>query len=214
MSDSKTAYPLYWPDGWPRTPQHQRQESRFLRSSNFTNRRHSIDEARRTLADELGRLNATDSLLSSNLELRIDGKPYSTQNQPQDVGVAVFFKLKGKEVSLACDKWKHVECNIVAISKHIEALRGQQRWGVGDIEQAFRGYTALPAPGQSGGDNPWKVLGLAINATEDQLAAAYRALVKKFHPDNPATGNREEFEKIQNAYNLIAQNLRSQPPTT
>lgn len=73
-----------------------------------------------------------------------------------DRGAAVYFEMKGKPVSLACDKWNRVEDNIWAIAKHIEALRGQQRWGVGSIEQAFRGYTALPAIGESSASEWWK----------------------------------------------------------
>src|SRR6185295_6480416 len=107
---------------------------------------------------------------------------------------------------LACDKWNRVECNVHAIAKHIEALRGQERWGVGSLEQAFRGYTALPAVGQTGGDNPWQIHGLSINASREQITDAYRTLVKKFHPDNQSTGNAERFHRIQNAYDLLGQN--------
>jgi len=36
-----------------------------------------------------------------------------------------------------------VSDNIAAIAAHIEALRAQERYGVGTIEQAFAGYSAL-----------------------------------------------------------------------
>lgn len=45
----------------------------------------------------------------------------------------------------ACEKWQDVYGNIYAIGKTIEALRGIERWGTGDmVEQAFTGFVALP----------------------------------------------------------------------
>lgn len=82
---------------------------------------------------------------------------------------------------MACGKWNRAQDNIWAIAKHVEALRGQERWGVGSIEQAFRGYTALPE--KSGGVSWWEVLGVAMNASEEQVQAAYRSKAKLLHPD-------------------------------
>lgn len=190
----QTAYPLSWPEGWART--RFRKESPFMRSMAYGARRRSMDEARRGLAGEISRLGATREVLSTNVKLRIDGLPYSNQAQPADPGAAVYFQLKGRPVSLACDKWSRVEDNIWAIVKHIEALRGQERWGVGSVEQAFRGYTALPAPGETSGW--WSVLGVAINATPEQVKDAYRILVSKHHPDKG--GDVEMFHRVQRAW--------------
>lgn len=208
----KTPYPLCWPDGWKRHAPGTRLISNF-KPNVYPRRRYTIDEARTGLANQLELLKATDCILSSNLRLRVDGQPMSGQAQPSDVGVAVYFKLDGRAVSLACDKWAHVECNLRAIALHIESIRGQERWGVGSIAQAFRGYMALPAVGQSGGDRYWEVLGLPINHSEEQLSAAYKTMAKKFHPDNPNTGDAIKFNQVQNAYNMLAQNLRSKPTT-
>jgi hypothetical protein len=59
----------------------------------------------------------------------------------------VYFKLHGKDRVLACDKWDRVADNIAAIAAHIDAIRRQDRYGVGTIDQAFAGYSALPPPG-------------------------------------------------------------------
>ena len=197
----QTAYPLSWPEGWPRT--RFRKASPFLRSSGFAARRKSMNEVRSALADELRRLGATKEVLSTNVKLRIDNQPYSNQAQPADPGAAVYFELKGKPVSLACDKWDRVEDNVWAIVKHIEAIRGQERWGVGSVEQAFRGYMALPAPGGSSGLQWWSVLGVAINATPDQVKDAYRILVAKHHPDKG--GDVEMFHRVQQAWEMFEQ---------
>lgn len=149
------------------------------------------------LCNELRLLGAGNEILSTNLKLKIDGLPYANLPQPNDVGAAVYFDFKKKPVSLACDKWNRVEDNVWAIAKHIEALRGQERWGVGTMEQAFRGYMALPAIGESSASDWWKTLGVAVNATPDQVRTAYRLLVKKHHPDTG--GDSELFNRVQKA---------------
>ena len=105
--------------------------------------------------------------------------------------------MKGKPVALACDRWNRVECNVWAIAKHIESLRAQDRWGVGNIEQAFRGYMAIPE--RTGGSNWWETLGVLINASPDQVREAYRILAKKHHPD-VLGGNAELFRRVNEAY--------------
>jgi DnaJ domain len=192
----QTSFPLSWPDNWPRNK--YRYNSPFTRPTSFAARRRSMEECRRELAAELRRLGATKEVLSTNVRLRLDGSPYSGQAQPTDPGAAVYFQLKGKPVSLACDKWNRVEDNIWAIVKHIESIRGQERWGVGSVEQAFRGYMALPTPGQSSGIQWWSVLGVPINASADQVKDAYRILVAKHHPDKG--GDVEMFHRVQEAF--------------
>lgn len=204
MSDQKTAYPLSWPDGSARTARHLQRLSAF---GTGTYHKPSMAKAVDALQRELNLLKASDCILSTNIRRNLSGVPMSGAAQPADVGAAVYFKLDGKDVALPCDKWNRVECNVYAIAKHIEALRGQERWGVGNVEQAFRGYMALPGAGETGGDNPWQVLGVSINVDEAGLKEAYRAKVKKFHPDNTATGSVPEFRRIQAAYDMLAQNL-------
>jgi hypothetical protein len=165
-----------------------------------------MEGARTFLGGELDRLGARKPILSTNMELRLDGMPRAGQMQPNDTGAAVYFELKGKPVSLACDKWLRVEDNIWAIAKHIEALRGQERWGVGSIERAFTGYLALPAVGESSASDWWKTLGVPVNADPEMVRKAYRILVKKHHPD--AAGDPELFRRIQQAMDRFEYNLR------
>lgn len=160
-----------------------------------------MNEVRRELSNELDRLGARNPILSTNIRVRLDGLPYSNQSQPDDRGAAIYFDLKGKPVSLACDRWDRVEDNIWAIVKHIESLRGQDRWGVGNIEQAFRGYLALPE--RTSGSAWWEVLGVAVNASAEQVKDAYRLLAKKHHPDSG--GDTEMFHRVQEAFRMAQQ---------
>ncbi|MDB6020791.1 MAG: hypothetical protein JWQ04_648 [Pedosphaera sp.] len=206
MNAPKESYPLSWPAGWPRTLAHKIARSKFggslQQSASLT-----LTRALDAVLHELALLGAGDPIVSTNFTTRLDGQPRGGQAQPKDKGAAVYFSFKKRPTVLACDRWDKVEHNLWAIAKHVEALRGQDRWGVGSLEQAFAGYLAIPA--KTGGDDPWAILGLPVNFTEESLKEAYRLLAKKFHPDNPDTGDAERFARIRSAYDMLAQNLRS-----
>ncbi len=173
---NQQAYPLSWPSAWPRWKAY-RNSSRFERKS--------MERGAKEVYLQLGRLGVGDYnvVISTNVELRRDGIPYSNAKPPTDPGAAVYFKLKGKPQVLACDKWKTVEENLWAIAMHIDAIRSQDRWGVGSIEQAFAGYTALPAPGESAAATWYQVLGVAHDAPFDVAKEAYLKEAKLCHPD-------------------------------
>jgi len=197
-------HPLCWPTGWPRTQSYARNPSKFLRSysqAGTGSRQHSMAEGASLLSAELERLGATSAILSTNVEMRLDNTPRSNTAKPADPGVAVYFNLKGKRLVLACDKWNRVEDNVWAIAKHVEAIRGQNRWGVGSVEQAFSGYAALPAPETPGNAPWWQILGVDLHTvTEVQLEAAYRNAAKKAHPDSG--GSHNQMVAVNAAYEL------------
>lgn len=205
----KEAYPLSWPERWPkpttrlraRFTGNTRKESKWGDgSTRYYNqkREHTIEEARLYLFAELDRLGASSIILSSNLRLRADGNPVSGQRMPEDPSIALYFTLKGKPHVLACGKWDRAADNIWAIAKHVEALRGQERWGVGSVEQAFRGYAALPET--SSGSSWWAVLGVTINATPEQVRDAFRAKAKLYHPDSGTEPNHDKMVEVNRAY--------------
>ena len=169
------AFPLHWPISRPRS---RACRDAAFRDGNVGGRRVSISIAYERLQTELDALRATNVILSTNIELRLDGRPRGGTAEPIDHGAALYFKLKGKDTVLACDRWDRVADNVVAIAKHIEALRGMDRWGVGTLEQAFAGYQALPAPEQW-----WQVLRVRAQATRPEIESAYRALARTAHPD-------------------------------
>ena len=189
------SYPLHWPTSWPRA--RSRADAKFgqkdYSKSYQTTKRVTISVALDRLQAELDRLGARNVILSTNLERNLNGAPRSGQADPADPGVAVYFTLKGKDTVLACDRWYRCADNMVAIAKHIEAIRGMDRWGVGSIEQAFAGYQALPAPEQ------WfQVLKVRADAPKADVDAAYRRLARDAHPDQP-NGSHAKMQRINDA---------------
>lgn len=191
MSQTAQRYPLSWPIGWPRTEPRRREAARFRRyvsevkdeTGNMIRgadkRPLTVADALKRLSRELGLLGATDEVLSTNIPMRLDGLPRSGQAEPSDPGAAVYFKMKKRELCLACDKWDRTADNIAAIAQHIDALRRIDRYGIGTLQQAFAGYAALP----SGVPNWWDVLEIEPTATLEDAEKAYRRLAQLSHPD-------------------------------
>lgn len=192
MIQPDQAYPLQWPPSWPRCRNPSRAKFGEMRQSEGAPWKHrsslTIAQARERLRDELDRLRASHVVISTNIRTRNDGLPYSNVNEPADRGVAVYFRLKGEPRVLACDKWDRVADNLAALAKHIEAVRGQVRWGVGSLEQAFGGYKALPAMGEI---KHWsEVLGVPREASVEIIESRRVELLKKHHPDRGGTRAR------------------------
>lgn len=186
--DSISRYPLSWPAGWKRTPSNERKRSLFKIKQ--------IGRAVREVSDEVQRLGGQNLIISTNLVLRQDGLPRADQKLPADRGVAVYFLLDNHPRVLACDAWSSIEENLWAIAKHIETIRAQDRYKVGTLEQAFRGYDALPEPQSAA---PWwEVLEVPNSATREQVELAYKRLLFHTHPDHG--GSSEEFIRVQEAY--------------
>lgn len=56
--------------------------------------------------------------------------------------------------------------------------------------------------------NPYEVLGVSENATDEEIKKAYKELVKKYHPDkyhnNPLADLAEEkLQEINEAYDML-----------
>jgi hypothetical protein len=189
VSEPAPRFPLAWPDGWARTPAGARRAASFRSYG----RALTLTPATDRLARELRLLGARDEVLSTNLRLGIRGIPLVDQANPSDPGAAVYFRLKGEPRCLACDRWDRVADNIGAIAQHIDAIRRIGRYGVGTIDQIFRGYTALPP---SAVDWPI-VLGVKPDATLAEVEAAFVSLAREHHPDRG--GRHEDMARLTEA---------------
>jgi hypothetical protein len=55
------------------------------------------------------------------------------------------------------------------------------------------------------GSDPYAVLGVPRDASEDQIAQARRRLSREYHPDvNPAPGAAARFDEVQQAFHLLS----------
>ena len=195
------AYPLHWPDGWPRTHPWERDDSKYrFRKGRYDQRSPfwSFAEARDALLDELDRLGAINAVLSTNYTVRNDGLPRADRRAPDDTGVAIYFQLNGRPQVMACDMHVRAEENMRSLALSIEAMRALERHGGGRMmERAFEGFTALPAPDRV--KQWWDVLDLWSDATRADVEEAWKRLRKERHPDTPG-GSTTAFQELQAAY--------------
>lgn len=190
-------FPLQWPSGWKRTPTFKRLVASFSQTktdvSGDGDQRRTVKRsvnvttfvATQRLEGQLDRLGAADPTLSTNVRLRMDGRPYSNE-EPTDAGVAVYFRFKGRATVLACDRYTRVADNIAAIAAHVDALRRIERYGVGTIEQALAGYRSLPADTAA----EWRqVFGFSASerVTAEDLQVKFKACASIAHPDKGGT---------------------------
>jgi hypothetical protein len=193
-------YPLYWPEGWPRTDDYKRRGSRY-RNSSFA-------AARDFVLGELKRMSAQDVVISANIPLRQDGLPLASYSEPKDPGVAVYWvkhgpwKPGGYEKQprvIACDQWSKTWENMRAIGMALEAMRAIERCGASQItERIYKGFDALPAKGET--SRPWQEV-LCIRdvaaLTPDKLNAVFRELARTRHPDGG--GSDDAFRELTDA---------------
>jgi hypothetical protein len=173
----------------------------------------TIAEATTRVVDELRRMHVAqrDVVISTNLRLRNDGLPLSKQREPEDPGVAVYWKKDGKNLVIAADCYTKIADNLAAVAATLEAMRAIKRHGGAAIlERAFTGFTALPAP--ISGGKPWReVLDLADVAQphRDLVRERYRIKRSEAHPDHD--GTEDAFRAVQEAYEQAARELGFTP---
>jgi hypothetical protein len=175
-SDVEIVNPLEWPVGQPRTETHRRKPALFGRSGRGVHLLDGIDD----VSQQLRMLGATNVVVTYNRKIK---------DATNDPGAAAYFELLklGQHV-FACDRWDRTGDNFRAIALHVEAMRGMDRWGVGDVRARFAGYKALAAVGA---DVPWwRVLGFEQRPTRDQAESKYRELMRQHHPDRGGNSNQ------------------------
>jgi hypothetical protein len=217
---SVDAYPLHWPAGHDRTPAHKRERSRF----GHWNKPISVAKGTAAIIEQVKmftrmghrrRINWDTLIISTDLKLRNDGLPRSSQRTPDDPGVAVYFELDGHPYAMPCDKWDRIGDNLWAIAKHLEAMRGMERWGVGSLKTAFAGFNALPpgtgaAPTAFTPDAAARFLAGEVKTSDtiEQVIndikvykSLYRRVAAALHPDRG--GDHDRFKLLQEAKRVL-----------
>lgn len=191
--DIEMAYPLGWPAGRERT------EDRKMARFNDSRGELTFMRARQRLLKQVTALTrpvqpwrTTLLLLSTNIRFTASGaRDKNFLREPLDPGATFFFDLDRQPYVLACDRWNTVASNIAAIAAHIDALRGQERWGVADLRQAFAGHVALAAPQAATARAWWKVLGLpSADVSINDVEVMFRRLAAIHHPDKGGSAER------------------------
>lgn len=177
-----TAYPLTWPEGFPRAKSRTGSAFKTSLAAALKNVQKSIQ----LFGQDSGK-KAESIVISSNCSLGND--------RPSDPGVAVWFIWDGVQVCIPVDRYQKVEDNLQAIHHILEARRTELRHGgIAIVRATFTGFRALPNPSARN----WRdVLGKDITS-RDQLEFTYRRLRSDAHPDKG--GNAERFNDIQRAY--------------
>jgi len=183
-------FPLQWLPQQPRTKKPER--------AKFGN--HSPSKAGDYLIAELYRLGAKNCVISSNLQQRARGDGFYANQRVDDVGVVVYFDLKGKGKAMACDRWDKVEHNLWALYLSVSAIRGLERWGGSEfLDGLFTGFKALPSPDD--------IMVMEKNyfegvETEEEISRRYKQLAKELHPDME-NGNSNDFQLMKRQYEQL-----------
>lgn len=178
------AYPLQWPDGWPRTRANARRKSHY-----------KVTEAKsaQDLRAALRRMRASNAIVSTNLPLRRDGS-HAFGGDLDDPGVAVYWDefvvgVGKQQRVIACDMWLTVGENERAIFYALEALRTIKRSGASQIlDRVFQAFGALPAAAVARPARQWwEVFGLEEAVIKmvsfSMVKAKYQELALQAHPD-------------------------------
>lgn len=185
------AYPLAWPEGWPRTDSAKLKDGRstfarreYRSGQNWQSSRPiNFIEAKDSLLTAVQALGGRAPVISSNYQVGRDGFPLKGKRAPDDEAIAIYFTRAGKPYVMARDAYHRAEDNMRSLALALESLHTLERHGGGVMtEKAFQGFVALPAP-----KRPHEVLGVSPTASHDEVRKAWRAKIADHHPDRTGT---------------------------
>jgi hypothetical protein len=179
---SASAYPLAWPDNFPRSTRRETGQFKTALASALKNVETSLARFGKDSNKPVANI-----VLSSNCALGM--------SRPEDPGVAVWFTWDGLQVCIPVDRYTTPEANLQAIHHVLEARRTELRHGTLALVRAtMTGFVALPAPGA----RPWwDVLGVDRDASVGAIEVSYRLRAKDLHPDHG--GSHEAMADLNKA---------------
>jgi hypothetical protein len=195
------AYPLRWPDGWPKTPAADRTRGHQFKQAGgeYGKTPVTFSRARRLLLEELERLGAESAVISSSIDIRIDGVPRSGVNPDRldfkEPGVALYFMLKGRAMVMAQDAFDNPAAKVRSLGPgdRGDALAGAARRRDDDEPRVRRVRGAAAARRHEAeaalvaGPALLRQPGGPRAALGRQVKARFNTLAKKMHPDPAAT---------------------------
>ncbi len=202
-------YPLRWPDGWPKTPAADRQTGNQFKRGGYNGSLPTFSSGRKDVLEELARMGVQTCVISSSVDVRVDGVPRSGVNADRftlrEPGVALYFTYKGRPVELAQDAFTSPGVNLRSLAICLESMRAVERHGGKVIgSRIFDGFAALPPPAGMKPKRPWwEVLHYSANPEERELLSAgevkarFNTLAKRMHPD--AGGDSDDLSELTTA---------------
>jgi hypothetical protein len=182
---------LDWPQGWERTPSHERE-----RSSKFSATRGDTTEA---LATEMDRLDVAQwraDTGSGGTHTKSNGLPKHSAN-PSDPGFVLRWQKDGQDHAIACDAYDGLDANLRCVYLWVKDTRitgdrpvrtGSDQFAAAKLPSGDEDAIAQRPP-------PHEVLNVSPDAAGVVVQTAYQEQVKQAHPDQG--GSAEELELVR-----------------
>jgi len=208
-----------WPQGYKRTPEENRQPSRF-------EEKNILDRTLTDLDTELRQLSPDLAILQVDINpnaIRRDGLPYKNAKMgDHDPGVVLTLEMPDGEVqTYPCDTFRGWAENFRAITLALGDLRRISRYGVGEGSEQYSGFTALPenVDERLGPEEAARIListaghrsaddfNQRVEAVKSNPATARQYLREaqaNAHPDKQG-GTQAHFKRVQTAADVLRQ---------
>lgn len=121
------------------------------------------------------------------------------EQELEDRRVILRYTRDGKETVLTMDKQKRAVDNLRVLYVCINALRMNERRGLGEVFR--KAYMSLPEPVAQ--MDPYKVLKIHSDTDLPVAEAVFRTMAAKYHPDSKPDGDPEKFKEINAAIDMI-----------
>lgn len=174
--------------------------------------RTKIGKTMRELATEFEQIKATNPRLQVAVtrdQITLDGRLYA-RAQPWHPGVILVFDSPRGEQRYPSDHYSHWEDNLRAIVLTLNAMRGIERWGVGDVRGSYLAIESARAmPSTPFGHEPASVLRWLTEFLQaepgghvpTEARAMIRLAQRTTHPDHG--GDAEQFRLVNLAENYL-----------
>ena len=112
--------------------------------------------------------------------------------------VTLSFLKDGQRMNFTMNKQRRAVDNLRVLFICIDALRMNERRGIGELMR--EAYAQIAAPTSM---NPYEVLKIHPDTTLDVAEAVFRTMSTKYHPDMKPEGSAERFKEINKAIEMI-----------
>lgn len=213
-----TAYPLYWPENKERLPANEVKRAKFCRRNEqgWCNTQLTIAQAMSRLKTEIRaytkngktwRINPELVIVSSNVILNKDGSIRSSQRDPDDPAVAVYYVLDGDPKCIPMDAYDRVADNIASVAQCLADMRSLERHGHRISSKVYSAFAALPTPDQVT-KSTWRDVLEYYGHDLAECKTAWRRLASKHHTDHG--GDPEKMTQINLAWGQAQEALECQ----